>query len=99
MYPQRQLTALAWHKARLAQRIALRRDECAGAARRLGQPLAWLDRTLIFWRQLAPVAAVPLGLLLGRALFPRRGILRAFARWGPAMYGALRGLRSFWRNR
>lgn len=99
MYPQRHLTALAWHKTRLQQRIALRREQCADAAAGIVRPLEWLDRALAFWRQLAPLAAVPLGLLAGRTLFPRRRLLGALVRWGPAVFGAVRGLKTVFRNR
>lgn len=98
MYPGRQLTALAWHKARLRQRIAHRRDACAEAAARIARPLEWLDRALTFWRRLAPLAAGPLGFLAGRTLFPRRRLLGALVRWGPAVLGAVRGLKSAFRN-
>jgi hypothetical protein len=66
MYPDRELTRLAAHKATLQRDIAVRRAQCAEAAAQVAQPLEWLDRMLAWWRQLSPfakLAAVPLGLL------------------------------------
>jgi hypothetical protein len=99
MYPQRELTRLAVHKAALRRRIAWRRDQCTAAAARLSQPFIWLDRMRGFWRTLSPlasIAAVPLGLLVTRTLFPRQKMLGAVARWGPLVFGAVRGLRARW---
>jgi hypothetical protein len=102
MYPDRELTGLAARKAALRWDIALRRVQCAEAAARVAQPLAWLDRMLAFWRQLSPLAqfaAVPLGFLIKRAVFPRRKVLRSLVRWGPLVFGALRAITSVVKNR
>jgi hypothetical protein len=95
MYPQRELTRLAAHKAALRWDIALHRAQCAAAAARVAQPLAWLDRMLAFWRRLSPFAlfaAVPLGFLVQRTVFPRSKILGSLMRWGPLLFGAVRGI-------
>jgi hypothetical protein len=95
MYPDRELTRLAARKAVLRWDIALRRVQCVEAAARVAQPLAWLDRMLAFWRQLSPLAqfaAVPLGFLVQRTVFPRLKILRSLVRWGPLVFGAVRGI-------
>jgi hypothetical protein len=95
MYPQGELTRLAAYKAALRRDVARRRAQCAGAAARVAQPLAWLDRMLAFWRRLPRLvqfAAVPLGLLFARAVFSRRKILGSLVRWGPLVFGAVRGL-------
>lgn len=79
MYPERELTRLAAHKATLQRDITLRRAQCADAAARVAQPLEWLDGMLAFWRRLSPLvqfAAVPLGILVQRTVSPRRKILR-----------------------
>ena len=97
MYPQRELIRLAAHKAALRLGIALRRAQCAEAAARLAQPVAWLDRMLAFWRRLsplAPLAALPLGFLASRIIFPRAKILGSLLRWGPLVFGAVRGISS-----
>jgi hypothetical protein len=97
MYPQPDLNRLAAHKAFLRRGIARRRRQCAEAAVRVARPLEWLDRALAFWRRLSPLAtaaAVPLGLLVSRALFSRWRILGALTRWGPLAFNALRGLGS-----
>jgi hypothetical protein len=93
MYPERELTRLAAHKATLRRDIALRRVQCAEAAARVAQPLEWLDRMLAFWRRLSPlaqVAAVPLGILVQHTVFPRLKVLRSLVRWGPLVFGAVR---------
>jgi hypothetical protein len=93
MYPDRELIRLAAGKAALRRDIALRRVQCAAAAARVAQPFDWLDRALAFWRRLSPLtqfAAVPLGLLFQRTVFPRRKLLRSLVRWGPLAFGAMR---------
>ena len=95
MYPAWELRRLAAHKSALRKRIVLRRVTCAQAAARLARPVAWLDRAVAFWRRLHPLvkfAAVPLGLLVQRAVFPRRGLLGSLLRWGPLVFGAVRSL-------
>jgi hypothetical protein len=95
MYSNRELSRLAAHKAALRDRISRRRTDCAALTARVVRPVAWLDRARVFWRRLSPftrLAAVPLGLLVSRAVLPRRGILRTLARWGPLALGAARGL-------
>jgi len=46
-----------------------------------------------WWRRLSPltVAAVPLGVLLQRTLFPRVKIFGALLRWAPLVFNLLRG--------
>jgi hypothetical protein len=93
MYPQQELNQLAVRKAVLRRDIACRRAQCAEAAARVAQPLEWLDRMLAIWRQLSPLvqfAAVPLGLLIQRTVFPRLKILRTILRWSPLVFGAMR---------
>ena len=100
MYPQRELTRLAAYKTALQWDIALRRTQCAEAAARVAQPLAWLDRMLAFWRRLssfapfAPLVAMLLGRVITRTIFPRRKILRSLLRWGLLILGIVRGIRS-----
>lgn len=94
MYPHRDLTRLALHKAVLRRRITRHRAECVRAATGVLQPLAWLDRLLDLWRRLSPLvrlAIVPLGLVLGRAIAPRRRGLDSLWRWGPLALALLRG--------
>ena len=102
MYPDREMTRLAARKVALRRDIALRRAQCAAAAARVVQPLEWLDRALAFWRRLSPlaqVAALPLGLLVQRIVFPRRKILRSLVRWGPLVFSAVRGINHAVRTR
>jgi hypothetical protein len=97
MYPDRELIRLAAYKAALQRDIALRRVECQVLAVQVAQPLEWLDRAVAFWRRLSPFArfaAVPLGLLVKRTVFPRVRLLRSLLRWGPLIFGAARGIRS-----
>lgn len=95
MYPHRELIRLRVHKVALRRRITGRRAACAAAGARVLAPAAWLDRMLAFWRRVAPfapLAAVPLGLLFKRAAAPRSSLLGALLRWGPVLFGAVRGL-------
>lgn len=95
MYPAWELRRLAAHKSALHKRIALRRLACVQAAAQVARPLAWLDRVVAFWRRLSPFAkfaAVPLGILVQRAVAPRVGILGQLARWGPLAFAAVRGI-------
>jgi hypothetical protein len=97
MYPHQELSRLAVRKAALRRSIALRRVQCAGAAARVTRPLAWLDRALAFWRRLSPLAAfaaVPLGFLATRTVFPRLKTLGSLLRWGPLVFAAIRRISS-----
>ena len=93
MYPAEELIRLARYKAVLSRRITRHRAQCVKAATAAAQPLAWLDRMLTIWRQLSPFAkfaAVPLGFLAKRTLFPRRKILGSLVRWSPLIFNAVR---------
>jgi hypothetical protein len=97
MYPQLELTRLAAHKVALRRDIAVRRVQCVEAAARVVQPLEWLDRVLVFWRRLSPLAqfmALPLGIFLKRKVFPRSKILGLFVRWTPIFFTTMHGIRS-----
>jgi hypothetical protein len=97
MYPQRELTALAACKVSLRRDIAVRRAWCKEAAIGVARPLKWLDRVLAFLHRIPPAAlfaAVPLGFLVKRSLFPRAGILGMLLRWGPLAFGAARLMNS-----
>jgi hypothetical protein len=91
MYPHGELNQLALHKAALRLRIGIRRFEFARAAAGVERPLAWLDRVIAFWRKISPIAkiaAVPLAILLKRALLPRAGLLTTLFRWTPTIFSA-----------
>jgi hypothetical protein len=93
MYPQSELNRLALHKHALQLRIAAQRVDYAATVARATQPLAWFDRAREFFYRCAPLvpfAAVPLGLAMQRAFFPRFKILGLVLRWGPAAYAAFR---------
>ena len=97
MYPQRELTRLAAYKTALRGNIARHRSQCAEAAARVAQPLAWLDRMLACWRRLStfgPLAVVLLGWVVTRTVFPRRKILGSLLRWTPLVLGLVRGIGS-----
>jgi hypothetical protein len=101
MYPDKELRRLASQKIALQREIALRRLDCAEAAARVSEPLEWLDRMLAFWRKFSPIAqlaALPLGFLVKRTLFPRLKLLGSVMRWGPLFVGAVRGVGSLVRN-
>jgi hypothetical protein len=95
MYPREELKVLAGNKAALLDRINLRREVCAEAAARVARPIRMLDRGVARWRRLSPLvkfAAIPLGFLLKRTLGRRARALGAVMRWGPIVYGAMRGM-------
>ena len=95
MYPTHELNRLAAHKEALQRRIARRRRECVVAAACIVRPIAWLDRALGLWRQLAPwipLAAVPLAFLRPRPAGARP--LGALLRWLPVITGVWRGFKS-----
>jgi hypothetical protein len=95
MYPNEELSLLAARKAALRERISIRRDQCAAAAERASRPLAWVDRALARWRRVSPlvkIAAIPLAILLKRRLARRTRVFGAILRWGPVVFGAVRGL-------
>lgn len=75
MYPTAELTELARRKAVLHARISANRSRCATLADEVARPLDWLDRVIAQWRRIPPmakVAALPLGLLLRRVVFPQK---------------------------
>jgi hypothetical protein len=95
MYPSEELRFLAASKEALREQIFVRREICAVAAARVARPIAWLDRVQARWHNLSPLvkmAALPAGLLLKRLILPRTHILGKILRWGPIIYGAVRGL-------
>jgi hypothetical protein len=95
MYPHGELTSLAADKSALRRRIRARRSECAAAAARLAQPIAWIDRAHAGWRRLSPLvklAAVPIGLLVGRLRIRHLRTAGAVLRWSPLVLGAVRSL-------
>jgi hypothetical protein len=97
MYPQRELIRLSAYKASLQRDIAIHRAQYTKAAAHVAQPLELLDRMLVLWRRISPIAlfaAVPLGFLVQRTVFPRLKILRSIVRWSPLVFTAIRGISS-----
>lgn len=97
MYPRGELIALERRKVWLRGRIARHRWQCRQAAGSLARPLDWLDRALAQWRRISPflkLAAVPLGLIFKRSLFPRVRIFSSLLRWAPVAFSALRSFRA-----
>jgi hypothetical protein len=97
MYPQRELIRLTAYKVALQRDIAVHRAQYTRAAAHVAQPLELLDRILVIWRKLSPLAlfaAVPLGFLVQRTVFPRMKILRSIMRWSPLVFTAVRGISS-----
>lgn len=95
MYPARELNRLEVYKAALRRRIGRRRSACVAAAARVTQPLAWLDRMLVWWRRIAPfvpLAGVPLAFLWKRPA-ARAPAIRL--RWLPLVTSAVRLFNSF----
>lgn len=93
MYPSGELQALARRKVHLRGSISYHRWQCRQAAARLAQPLAWIDRVWAQWQRISPffkMAAMPLGFLLKRSLFPKLGLFSTLLRWAPAAFSAFR---------
>jgi len=102
MYPQRELTRLTAYKAALQRDIARDRAICVAAAAHVAQPFELIDRTIALWRRISPlamIAAVPLGFLVQRTVFPRLKLLRSLMRWGPLVFTAVRSISSLVTNR
>jgi hypothetical protein len=97
MYPSQELSWLAAEKTALQRTIAVRRIQCVEAAKQVGRPLDWLDRIVAFGRKVSPVASLttmPLTLLVLRAVFPQRKILRTLLSWAPLMFKAWQGVQT-----
>jgi hypothetical protein len=95
MYPHRELIDLAARKAALRIKIADLRLQCAQAAVRATRPLVWFDQLVAFGRRLSPfawMAAVPLGLVVGRVPFPGGKWFGPLLRWTPLVFAAVRSL-------
>ncbi len=95
MYPRQELTLLAARKSELRRRISIRRSECSAAAERLARPIAWIDRAYATWRRASPLlrlAAVPIGLLMGRLRIRHLRAAGAALRWGPFVLSAVQAL-------
>jgi hypothetical protein len=61
----------------------------------LTTPLEWVDRALAIWRKISiPVmlTALPLGILLKRAMSPKTRILGRLVQWAPVLIGVLRSI-------
>ena len=97
MYPQRELNRLTAYKAALQRDIAIHRTQYTQAFTHVAKPFELLDRMLVIWRRLSPLAlfaAVPLGYVVQRTVFPRLKVLRSLMRWGPLVFSAIRGINS-----
>ena len=96
MYAQRELTRLALRKTLLARRIQARREVCAGQIAAVMRPIGWLDSFRAKWNHVSPiakVAAVPLGLLLKKAFFPKVHLFGGLIRWVPVAVSIFRSVR------
>ena len=103
MYPTGELNSLLRRKALLRAKISIGRLECAALATEAVRPIDWIDRFLVQWKKIAPIAkfaAVPLGLLLQRRLLSGKKlkILSRVARVLPWLLGAAKILRARQRN-
>lgn len=86
MYPHRELRRLAARKTALQRSVLLRRAECVALAPKALQPIAWLDRLLAVGRRVAPLVALPFGVLIARHVFPRHPFVGTLARWCPLIF-------------
>jgi hypothetical protein len=95
MYPQAELSRLASTREALSRRMGRNRRQCAADMSQVMAPLEWVDRVLAIWRKIStPVllTALPLGILLKRAMFPKPRILGKLVQWAPVLFGALRSI-------
>lgn len=93
MYPAEELKQLARRKLTISGRIAVHREECAGHLAIIVRPLAWLDRARFRWQRVSPlakIAAIPLFLLVRRAIFPKTSLFRSLLQWTPFLLSRLR---------
>lgn len=102
MYPAAELDALARRKAVLRARISLDRLRVVALSAEVARPINWLDRALVQWRKISPFAkfaAVPLGLLLTRAVKggdsgQKKGLLGRALGLMPVVLGAVKLFRA-----
>lgn len=86
MYPQGNLDRLARRKRALLIDIRARREDCAAQVQQVLQPVVWAEGIYARWKAISPalkIAAVPVGVMLKRKLFPGGGILGKALRWAP----------------
>ena len=77
MYPSTELSDLAARKAVIRARVSVGRLRCAAYAAEAARPLHLLDRVITQWRRIPPIAKIavlPLGLLVRRAVLPRKKV-------------------------
>src|SRR4051812_38774818 len=99
MYPSAELNNLARRKAVLLARISLDRLRCVALAAEVARPINWLDRALIQWRKISPIAklaALPLGLFVSRAVLPGKkvNLMGRAIRLLPTLVSALKMFRA-----
>ncbi|MDB6094661.1 MAG: hypothetical protein JWM32_2223 [Verrucomicrobia bacterium] len=97
MYPAGELDELALRKRLLRSSIARNRWEMREAAVELVRPLEWVDRVIAKWRQISPfmkIAAVPLGFMLKKSIFPRIGIFSSLIKFAPMAFSMFRSFRA-----
>jgi hypothetical protein len=102
MYPNGELKDLARERQLVMRRIARHRLECVAHAKRVAQPLQWVNRTHGELRKvssLGGMVAGPLGLFAIRMVTKRMGKLGALVRWGPLAYSVAKSFMSKPSNR
>jgi hypothetical protein len=99
MYPTEELEELALRKTVLRARISADRLRCATFASEAARPIHLIDRVITQWKRIPPIAkiaAVPLGLLLRRAVSPRTkgNLVGRVMRFAPLVVNALKILKA-----
>jgi hypothetical protein len=77
------LIRLTARKSELQRRIVLGRTQCAALATEALRPVAWLDRLLMLGRRVAPLVALPFGLVIARRAFRQQPFVGTLLRWSP----------------
>lgn len=98
MYPQANLEALAQRKQALLSSIRTSRAECAAHLSVIAKPIVWAEGLYARWKAVSPivkVAAVPVGVMLKRKLFPKGGggFAAGLLRWAPVAADLFRSRR------
>lgn len=98
MYPQADLALLDQRKQALLLSIRTNRVECAARLSEVMKPVQVAEGLYARWKAISPlvkVAAVPVGVMLKRKLFPEGGggLLSGVMRWAPMAFDIFRSRR------
>jgi len=97
MYPKVDLEILGQRKADLMDRIRSRRADVEVDFDAVMRPVLWAENAYAKWKEISPFvkfAALPLGFLLKRKVFPQSGgIISGLFRWAPLAVNVFKAMR------